>query len=894
MLAPDGVDRFSLSLANSGTVSATRILKAAVAPGAGLAVAPSSGRTDIAGAESAQQALAVEPAPVFGEGAYRVTLAGSGAANLSLRLPGAAGQPVLFAWDEAALVRSEWWTAILAGAINALLAASFAFALGAAILSGSVFARAAAVFLVALLMAQLAATGIFDTLFLAWSGLLALQSLALAAVLAAGLYLLDRIAPLKAAVPASGPFLTYAAAGILAAGLLAYVNVPAMGLLIRGLLLIAALGAPVYLHLCGRAGNTGARRLAPAAAIFALVAVASAVHALGFLGAGPVMPRAIGGFAAAGALLLAVAAAVQADPFAASLPRQDLGRITAGNGKEHGQGQEISALAAALQGVFDFDLRSKMLVLSEEAASMLGLSSSMGQIDADTWLSLIHADDRKIFRGALDTYRRNRDVPFRIEFRAQARGGKTAWFELRATVTGASPREARCLGLIAEITTWKKSSPGEAASSLADPLTGLGSRSDLLVLLGEMRGETNAAALAVFDVDRFKSVNASLGREGGDALLAAFAVRLAGAFPPRDPAGGTVFRIGGDMFAAAARDVSDLKGFGDRLLDLLGAPFRISGRDIYLPASVGISWGKDAWDAEELFDQAERAMVEAKREGGGRAVVYSKALAERAPRDEVAIDSDLRRALERGEIEIHYQPVVRLKDGAVAGFEALMRWRRPEQGIVEPAEFVPQAERSGQIVGLGRFALRQAAKDLARWQKSSTRVPPIFVSVNASWPQIRDKSFLKDLSELLRVSGIAAGSLKLEMTEGKLILTPQTEAALARLKSAGAGLAIDDFGAGHSSLGRLASLPFDTVKLDRSLILGSATQNGAQVLRAMIALARDLGMTVICEGVENETEAALIKQAGCEYGQGYFFGAPAPAPAIDALVAEAGKGRKGR
>lgn len=515
---------------------------------------------------------------------------------------------------------------------------------------------------------------------------------------------------------------------------------------------------------------------------------------------------------------------------------------------------------------------------------MFGLSPSIGQIDADTWLSLIHADDRKIFRGALDTYRRNRDVPFRIEFRAQAQGSKTAWFELRATVTGASPREARCLGLIAEITARKKVSPGEAASSLADPLTGLGSRSDLLVLLGEMRGETSAAALAVFDVDRFKSVNASLGREGGDALLAAFAVRLAGAFPPRDPAGGTVFRIGGDMFAAAARDVSDLKGFGDRLLDLLGAPFRISGRDIYLPASVGISCGKDAWDAEELFDQAERAMVEAKREGGGRAVVYSKVLDARAPRDDVAIDSDLRHALERGEIEIHYQPVVRLKDGAVAGFEALMRWRRPEQGIVEPAEFVPQAERSGQIVGLGRFVLHQAAKDLARWQKSSRRAPPIFVSVNASWPQIREKSFLKDLSDLLRASGIAAGSLKLEMTEGKLVLTPQTEAALARLKSAGAGLAIDDFGAGHSSLGRLASLPFDTVKLDRSLIVGSATENGAKVLRAMIALARDLGMTVICEGVENEVEAALIKQAGCEYGQGYYFGAPAPAGKIDALM----------
>jgi diguanylate cyclase (GGDEF)-like protein/PAS domain S-box-containing protein len=801
-----------------------------------------------------------------------------------LQFVGFSGRPVLFAWDEEKLVQSEWRTSILSGAIGGLLAASFAFALGAAILSGAVFAWVAALFLATLLFAQIAATGLVDTTILAWSGHHALFSLALAVLLSAGLYLLDRIAPVKSVSPDIGMGLNHAAAAILAAGIPAYLNIPLAGLLVRVLALLAALGAPAYLYYCGTGGNAGAERLAPAAAIFTLVMAASAFHALGFFGASLIAPRAIGGFAAAGAMLLAVAAAVPVEPFVGHAAE----RIPAGGATANAKvgGHELSAVAASLQGVFDFDLKRRLLTLSAEAAAMLGLSPTDSARDFGAWMALLHPSDRKVFRGALESYSRNPEIPFRIEFRAQGKGGKMAWFELRATVTVSPAGASRCLGLIADISARKRAESGDASFVSADPLTGLGTRADLLAHVEGLRNEATEAALAVFDIDRFKSVNDSLGREGGDALLVALAARLTDAFPRRE-----AFRIGGDMFAAAARDASDLDRFGERVLDLLSAPFPIAGRDIYLPVSVGIADAAQVADAEELFARAERAMVEAKREGGGRAIVYSSALDAAVPHDAVAIDSDLRRALERGEIEIHYQPVVHLADGAIAGFEALMRWHHPKQGYIEPSDFVPLAERSGQIVPLGRFALQKAAHDLARWQGHHRAAPPLFVCVNAAWPQIRDKSFANDLGELFRASGIAAGSLKLELTEGKLILTSQTEAALLRLKSAGAGLAIDDFGAGHSSLGRLASLPFDTVKLDRSLISGSASENGAKVLRAVIALARDLGMSVVCEGVESEAEAALLRQSGCDYGQGYLFGAAVPASAIDTLLGGARGGQ---
>jgi len=245
----------------------------------------------------------------------------------------------------------------------------------------------------------------------------------------------------------------------------------------------------------------------------------------------------------------------------------------------------------------------------------------------------------------------------------------------------------------------------------------------------------------------------------------------------------------------------------------------------------------------------------------------------------------LRRALERDEIEIHYQPIIRLRDGVVAGFEALLRWRHPERGLIDPDEFIPHAERSGLIVALGRVALRRAAKDLTRWQQFFPMKPPLYVSVNVTWRQIADESFAKELGSVVKRAGLPKSSLKLEVTESALMAgAERAEAGLKRLKGLGASLAIDDFGTGHSSLSQLARLPFDTIKIDKSFLASARDSAGAKILASIVTLAHELKLAVVAEGVETEADAALLKKLGCEQGQGYLFGAALPEAKVPAFI----------
>jgi EAL domain-containing protein (putative c-di-GMP-specific phosphodiesterase class I) len=259
---------------------------------------------------------------------------------------------------------------------------------------------------------------------------------------------------------------------------------------------------------------------------------------------------------------------------------------------------------------------------------------------------------------------------------------------------------------------------------------------------------------------------------------------------------------------------------------------------------------------------------------------------QKAP-DPVALDTDLRRALERDEIEVHYQPIIRLKDGAIAGFEALLRWRHPQTGMIRPDEFVAHAEQSDLIVNLGRQALRQAAKDLSRWQQFFPSRPPLYVSVNVTWRQIADEGFARELGAILKRSGLAKDTLRLEVTESAVMAGAEAaEAGLKRLKAMGASLAIDDFGTGNSSLSQLARLPFDTIKIDRSFMT-SVRQDaaGPKVLASILSLAHELKLAVVAEGIETDEDATLLRSLGCEQGQGFLFGAPMPAAQIFGFIA---------
>jgi EAL domain-containing protein (putative c-di-GMP-specific phosphodiesterase class I) len=257
--------------------------------------------------------------------------------------------------------------------------------------------------------------------------------------------------------------------------------------------------------------------------------------------------------------------------------------------------------------------------------------------------------------------------------------------------------------------------------------------------------------------------------------------------------------------------------------------------------------------------------------------------------DRLTVETDLRRALERREISLVYQPIVWLEDRSVAGFEALMRWDHPKLGRLAPAEFITMAEEIGVIVELGLFALTETARQLATWQRSTRRRYPVFASVNVSSRQLLRHDLIQDVRSVLTRSALARGTLKLELTESMVMENPEYAAQmLTRMRELGAGLALDDFGTGHSSLAYLQRFPFDTIKIDQSFVRTTGKGKRPVILRSIIALAHDLGMDVVAEGAETEADAAELYQLGCEYAQGYAFGEPMTAAEAQKLLTQDG------
>jgi EAL domain-containing protein (putative c-di-GMP-specific phosphodiesterase class I) len=287
-----------------------------------------------------------------------------------------------------------------------------------------------------------------------------------------------------------------------------------------------------------------------------------------------------------------------------------------------------------------------------------------------------------------------------------------------------------------------------------------------------------------------------------------------------------------------------------------------------------------------VLKDAELAMYHAKRIGGDRIEVFKPAMRARKS-DRLTIESELRRALERHEISLVYQPIVWLEDRTVAGFEALMRWDHPKLGRMAPSEFISVAEETGVIVDLGLFALNETARQLAAWQRAVRRRYPVFASVNVSSRQLLRHDLIQDVRSVLARTALARGTLKLELTESMVMENPEYAAQmLTRVRELGAGLALDDFGTGHSSLAYLQRFPFDTIKIDQSFVRASGKGKRPVILRSIIALAHDLGMDVVAEGAETDSDAVELYQLGCEYAQGYAFGEPMTAAEAQKLLTE--------
>jgi len=340
-----------------------------------------------------------------------------------------------------------------------------------------------------------------------------------------------------------------------------------------------------------------------------------------------------------------------------------------------------------------------------------------------------------------------------------------------------------------------------------------------------------------------------------------------------------LFRVGGDSFAVLfTRPAQPAQAIGNALVEACAKAHRLENRDVFAPCSIGLAAGAQSEDPLALIKNAELGLIEAKRQGGACARLYSTELEILAPGDSVALESELRHALADGQLDVFYQPIVKLADRTVAGFEALLRWRHPAKGLISPANFITHCEETGLIVALGRFALERAASDLAHWQRYFPLTPPLFASVNLSRRQLKDDGFLPLLKTILEGSGIVQGTLNLEVTESTIASDRGVAEIMARIRSQGAGLSIDDFGTGASTLSELRNLPVDTVKIDRSFLsrpggtdIGS---DGETMLSGIVTLAHELKRLVVAEGVESEADAQLLARLGCDFGQGYYFSPP--------------------
>ena len=378
-------------------------------------------------------------------------------------------------------------------------------------------------------------------------------------------------------------------------------------------------------------------------------------------------------------------------------------------------------------------------------------------------------------------------------------------------------------------------------------------------------------ALLYINLDRFKTINDSLGDSAGDQLLRHVAQRIEGCVSARD----TVARLGSDEFAVLLADatVHTASAVAGRIITTLAASLDMAGTVVVPQASVGISVHPlDGRDADSLMRNADAAMHRAKKQGGNRAVFYEESMNQQARR-RLLVESALRRALDRNELRLHYQPKVFSQDGGWEGVEALMRWQDPELGVVSPVEFIPIAEDCGLIHALGATAIRQAA--LFARQCHASGVPIGHVAVNVSMLQLRDASFAQYIEATLRELVLPPALLQLEITESSVMEeTGNVVALLRRIRDLGVKIAMDDFGTGHSSLATLQNLPVDIVKIDRAFIRRIAVEPAALALvRAMIAVAHALDLTVVAEGVENEDQAGALRREGCDISQGYLYSA---------------------
>ena len=436
----------------------------------------------------------------------------------------------------------------------------------------------------------------------------------------------------------------------------------------------------------------------------------------------------------------------------------------------------------------------------------------------------------------------------------------------------------------------RKSKVAFQHSAMHDTLTGLANRASFGGALREViehckKSSANNSFILFLDISRFKNINDSLGHTIGDKVLMIVAKRLSRLVNSND----VVARLGGDEFAIILNNSSlkEAETIAGKIFDKISEPFSLSGNSIFISANIGIApFEREYNTTEEILRDADIAMHHAKETGNGVAVFDKELRASFL--DKITLESDLRFALERGELSMHYQPLVSLAGGGLIGFEALLRWQHPKRGFVSPAQFIPIAEDSGLIIPITTWILSETCWQLSTWQKLAPNYRDLIISVNISGKHLDKESLIDDVQKSLKAANLPAESLKLEITESAAMENAEkTIIILKKLKQLGVQLSIDDFGTGYSSLSYLHRLPFDTLKIDRSFVY-SVGENGenSEILQTIISLAKNLRMRVIAEGIETESQLAVLQNLGCDYGQGYLMSRPYPKDVMEKMIYE--------